>query len=186
MRPHEGKFLKNFHYHLTKFLYLIIIMIIIIKMIAGGFRKGCAVMGTAGTRKYSRKRDEILALLRQTPLHPGARWIYEQLRDKIPGLSLGTVYRNLTLFCSDGQAAVLGVIHGEERFDAVTEPHAHVVCSCCGKVVDLPVPDEAELERFGEMFAQSTHGFEIDYRQTMFCGVCEECASGRHETRVTE
>ncbi|MDR1094770.1 MAG: transcriptional repressor [Spirochaetaceae bacterium] len=139
-------------------------------------------MGTAGTRKYSRKRDEILALLRQTPLHPGARWIYEQLRGKIPGLSLGTVYRNLTLFCSDGQAAVLGVINGEERFDAVAEPHLHVVCTRCGKVADLPVPDKAALERFTEVFSQAAHDFEIDYRKTMFCGICEDCASEQRES----
>jgi Fur family peroxide stress response transcriptional regulator len=159
-------------------------MIIIIEMISG---KGCVTMSTAVTRKYSRKRDEILAVLRQTTLHPGARWIYERLRDKIPGLSLGTVYRNLTLFCNDGQAAVLGVVNGEERFDAVTEPHAHVVCTCCGKVADLSVPDLAVLERFTEVFAQAAHDFEIDYRKTMFCGICEDCVSEQRESesRVT-
>jgi Fur family peroxide stress response transcriptional regulator len=144
-------------------------------------------MSTAVTRKYSRKRDEILAVLRQTTLHPGARWIYEQLRDKIPGLSLGTVYRNLTLFRKDGQAVVIGVVNGEERFDAVTEPHSHVVCMRCGKVADLPVPDEAALERFTEVFTQAAHDFEIDYRKTIFCGMCEDCVSGRRESesRVT-
>jgi Fur family peroxide stress response transcriptional regulator len=145
------------------------------------------IMSTTVTRKYSRKRDEILAVLRQTTLHPGARWIYEQLRDKIPGLSLGTVYRNLTLFCNDGQAGVIGVVNGEERFDAVTEPHPHVVCTGCGKVADLPVPDEAVLERFAEMFTQAAHDFEIDYRKTMFSGLCEDCVAARRdsESRVT-
>jgi Fur family peroxide stress response transcriptional regulator len=81
----------------------------------------------------------------------------------------------------------VGVVNGEERFDAVTEPHPHVVCACCGKVADLPVPDEAARERFAEVYTQAAHGIEIDYRRTMFCGICDDCASGRRgsESRVT-
>jgi Fur family peroxide stress response transcriptional regulator len=138
-------------------------------------------MSTTVTRKYSRKRDEILAVMRKTSLHPGARWVYEQLRNKIPGLSLGTVYRNLTLFRNAGQVTALGVVNGEERFDAVTDPHPHTVCTCCGKVVDVPMPDEAALKRFAKTFAQSTRGFAIDYRKTLFCGICADCASKRRD-----
>jgi hypothetical protein len=46
----------------------------------------------------------------------------------------------------------------------------------------MPVPDGAALERFTEMFAQAAHDFEIDYRKTMFCGICEDCVSERRES----
>ncbi|MDR1469060.1 MAG: transcriptional repressor [Spirochaetaceae bacterium] len=133
-------------------------------------------MTGAENRKHSRQRDEILAVLRGTVLHPGARWVYDQLRDKIPKLSLGTVYRNLTLFRKEGQVAAVGVVNGEERFDAVTEPHPHTVCTVCGKVADLAGMDDTVLRHLAEGVARSAAGFAIDYRKTMFCGVCENCA----------
>jgi Fur family peroxide stress response transcriptional regulator len=136
-------------------------------------------MAATENRKHSRQRDEILAVLRGTALHPGARWVYDQLRDKIPRLSLGTVYRNITLFRKEGLVAAVGVVNGEERFDAVTEPHPHAVCTRCGKVVDMTDTDDAALRRLTEGVTRSAAGFAIDYRKTLFCGVCEDCASRR-------
>ena len=48
------------------------------------------------TTKRFRKREAILACLRDTTAHPSAEWVYEQLKPQIPDLSLGTVYRNLS------------------------------------------------------------------------------------------
>jgi Fur family peroxide stress response transcriptional regulator len=127
-------------------------------------------------RKYSHQRDAILAVMRQTGTHPGARWVHERLRHNIPKLSLGTVYRNLAFFQKEGQAVSIGVVNGEERFDAVTEPHPHLICESCGKVVDLPVPDDGALRCLAKAFARQTGGFTVDYRKTLFCGSCEECA----------
>ena len=50
------------------------------------------------TQKNFRKRAAILECLQQTDLHPSAEWIFTQLKPTYPDLSLGTVYRNLTLF----------------------------------------------------------------------------------------
>jgi Fur family peroxide stress response transcriptional regulator len=136
-------------------------------------------MKATENRKHSKQRDEILAVLRGTAMHPGARWVYDQLRDKIPRLSLGTVYRNITLFRKEGLVAAVGVVNGEERFDAVTEPHPHVVCTVCGKIVDLSGADDAALRRLVEGVTAHAAGVAIDYRKTVFCGVCEDCASRR-------
>ena len=56
----------------------------------------------ATVRKHSRKRDAILACLRSTTCHPTAEWVYQQLKPAIPDLSLGTVYRNLSMFKDEG------------------------------------------------------------------------------------
>ena len=49
-----------------------------------------------------------------------------------PDLSLGTVYRNLLLFQQQGVIQSVGVVNGQERFDADTTPHSHFVCTTCG------------------------------------------------------
>ena len=62
--------------------------------------------------KYSYKREAILQCIRQTNTHPSADWIYNQLKERIPDLSLGTVYRNLAQFKAKGQILSLGVVEG--------------------------------------------------------------------------
>ena len=53
-------------------------------------------------KNYSRQREAILEVLRSTDTHPTASWIYERVREKIPNISLGTVYRNLTVLSENG------------------------------------------------------------------------------------
>ena len=75
-------------------------------------------------RKNSKKRQVILEALAATTAHPTAQELYQQLKPDYPDLSLGTVYRNLSLFAEEGDAMSVGVFRGQERFDARTEPHA--------------------------------------------------------------
>ena len=41
--------------------------------------------------KYSRQREVMLNVLRNTKTHPNADWIYTEVRKEIPNISLGTV-----------------------------------------------------------------------------------------------
>ena len=68
--------------------------------------------------KHFRKRDAILTCLRSTDTHPSAEWIYENVRQEIPDISLATVYRNLALFREDGEIISVATVAGQERFDA--------------------------------------------------------------------
>jgi Fur family peroxide stress response transcriptional regulator len=126
-------------------------------------------------RKHSFKRDAILAVLKGTDTHPGAQWVYERLKPAIPDLSLGTVYRNLRLFREEGAALSLGAVNGEERFDGVTEPHPHFVCSRCGVVLDLPPSRADTLCGSLEQADSAEKAFSIDFRRTVFYGLCGTC-----------
>jgi Fur family peroxide stress response transcriptional regulator len=123
-------------------------------------------------RKHSKKRDAILRVLKSTTSHPGVRWIYDQLKPTIPDLSLATVYRNISLFQKEGAVISVGVINGEERFDAWVSPHPHFVCESCGCVLDFPCED---MELF-KAVVNKQGGLCIDYRKTVFSGLCARCA----------
>jgi Fur family peroxide stress response transcriptional regulator len=124
-------------------------------------------------KKHSKKRDEILAVIRSTACHPSASWVYEQLRPDIPALSLWTVYRNINLFREEGELASLGVVQGEERFDGRVDPHPHFVCSRCGKIIDMP---EIPTETLGSMGGLGKErGLKIEPRKTVFYGLCGDC-----------
>ena len=122
--------------------------------------------------KHFKKRDAILTCLRGTTTHPSAEWIYMQLKDEIPKLSLGTVYRNLAYFKETGKAISVGTVKGIERFDGNTTPHVHFICNSCGAVIDLPevaVPEELKAS------AESDCGGSVCSCQLSFCGICSNC-----------
>lgn len=125
------------------------------------------------TRKHSKKRDAILECLRATDCHPSADWVYARLKPEIPDLSLGTVYRNLALFRSEGTITSVGVVDGLERFDADTSPHMHFVCSDCGAVIDVGSAEVPESILTGA--ARAGH---VTACRITFSGVCCNCESG--------
>jgi Fur family peroxide stress response transcriptional regulator len=133
------------------------------------------------TRKQSKKRNAILELIQSVESHPGARWVYERLKPQIPGLSLGTVYRNLNIFREQGDVLSVGVVNGEERFDGRTEPHPHFICETCGAVIDLGGKNQPEINA---IISAKIPGCVIDKRKTVFYGLCKACnAFRRAETQ---
>lgn len=130
------------------------------------------------TIRYSKKREAILEVIRGTDTHPSADWVYQTLKPGHPDLSLGTVYRNLSFFKEQGTVCCVGVVKGQERFDATVTPHTHFICDKCGAVVDLhAIPVDPALDsKVGEQY-----GVEVDHHELVFHGVCEECNS-KHTT----
>lgn len=122
-------------------------------------------------QKHSKKRDAILECVRSTKVHPSADWVYTRLKPEIPDLSLGTVYRNLTLFKREGQIGSMGVVNGMERFEGNTNPHAHFVCTRCNAVIDVE-----DVDPPAELCARVRCGAVRDCVLT-FTGVCNQCVS---------
>lgn len=101
-------------------------------------------------KNFSEKREAIYSLIRNTKTHPSAEWVYQQLKDKYPNISLGTVYRNMAMFVEQGLIVSIGTVNGRERFDADTSLHAHFICDECEAVIDLDyLPYDRELDDFG-------------------------------------
>lgn len=123
-------------------------------------------------KRYSAKREAILEILRGTDTHPTAEWVYQQLKPAYPDLSLGTVYRNLAAFRQEGLAISVGVVNGQERFDAEIAPHTHFICTCCGGVYDLfdlTVPEELRQA------PARLYGLRVDHYHLTFQGACKNC-----------
>lgn len=131
------------------------------------------------TEKQFRKRNAILACLRQTTEHPSAEWVYSQLKPEIADLSLGTVYRNLSRFKEQGLITSLGTVKGVERFDGNTEPHVHFICNHCDSILDLPELDPPESLRSA---AANATGGEVSGCQLIFTGICKDCLNSLEES----
>ena len=122
--------------------------------------------------KNFRKRNAILSYLRETTDHPSAEMIFNQLKPEIPDLSIGTVYRNLTIFRQQGVASCVATVGGVERFDGNVNEHVHFICNECGSVIDLHQINPPEALRTE---AETCVGGRVDACQLSFTGVCRDC-----------
>jgi len=117
------------------------------------------------------QRRDILRAVLERDDHPTAEQLYQSLHKRIAGLSRTTVYRVLNTLVEVGVIRRLHHAGTAVRFDGKIEPHHHLVCKKCDKVIDIhdatwdeiPLPDVRR------------EGFEIDDFSVHFTGVCAQC-----------
>ncbi|MBN1126363.1 MAG: transcriptional repressor [Sedimentisphaerales bacterium] len=121
--------------------------------------------------KLTHQRLEIFRELAASGEHPDADVIYKSVRQRIPTVSLDTVYRTLWLLLDLGLITTLGSSGERTRFDANMKSHHHFVCSACGMTRDFYSEELDELnippsaKSFGRV--QTAH---VEVR-----GLCLDC-----------
>lgn len=87
--------------------------------------------------KLTHQRMEIFREVAMSEDHPDAEKIYKGVRERLPSLSLDTVYRTLWSLLGLGLIATLGPPRKTVRFDANMNLHHHFVCTKCGMTRDF-------------------------------------------------
>lgn len=121
--------------------------------------------------KYSRQRECIREFVKNSQTHPTADDVYAGIKSDFPNISLGTVYRNLSLLADLGEILKISVGNGPDRFDCNVKPHSHFICTKCNCIKDI---DLEEIDCIKEKFSKSFEG-EITAHTTTFYGICKEC-----------
>ena len=67
--------------------------------------------------RYSKQRELVLQKVEQLCDHPTAEEIYDEAIKECPGLSLGTVYRNLNSLVDAGRVRRVCIPGKADRFD---------------------------------------------------------------------
>lgn len=112
--------------------------------------------------------------LRELDRHVTADELLEAVSDRLPSISLPTIYATLELF------EELGMVRRVQRagttlFDPRTDPHHHLICTVCGSIEDLDSElDTSELER-----AADRHGFARERIEAVVHGRCAACRQVR-------
>ena len=122
-------------------------------------------------QRHSEQRDRIYQAVCASREHPTAQMIYDELRPLMPKLSLGTVYRNLSLLADHGMIHRFSVDGKAERFDGLTGNHYHFICQECGEIYDLELEEMTVINEN----AQKVCNGHILRHTTNFFGVCNNC-----------
>jgi len=123
------------------------------------------------TRRNTRQRQVVLEELRKVTSHPTATELYDMARQRLPKISIATVYRNLELLAQAGEITKLDLAGGEARFDGDASQHHHIRCTQCGRVEDAGGPAI-------QTDVTSPSGYEVTGYRLEFTGVCPDCKNG--------
>jgi Fur family transcriptional regulator, peroxide stress response regulator len=117
------------------------------------------------------QRYHVLSLLSAQHAHPTVRALYEAAREAMPSVSLRTVYQVVHDLEKLGELHLVHLDDAGARIDVHNEPHHHLVCETCGRIVDtdldvdgLEVPESAAL------------GFTVGAIDVIVHGHCSDCA----------
>ena len=122
-------------------------------------------------------------IIRETVLgmdtHPTADEVYAQVCQQWPGISKGTVYRNLNLLAEEGGVLRVPVANGADRYDRTLGEHCHLYCLGCGRVYDYSL-DRPVLPQ-----PERNPGFQAVSCSVLFSGYCPDCQPPQEE-KITD
>lgn len=124
----------------------------------------------ANSMRLTPQRLALIDVLVGNTSHPSADEVARQLSVKMPGISLTTVYKTLHEFADIGLIRELD-LPGSMRFDPDVSRHAHLVCSACGSVLDIP------LSRDGETPFKVPAGVRVHEVEITLKGTCSACSA---------
>lgn len=111
-------------------------------------------------------------LLRDHDRHLSAEELLSEAGERLPGISLPTVYATLELFEQLGIVRRVNGGGGTLRWDTRTDAHHHMICRNCGRIEDMDTP--LDLERARRSAAGA--GFHPDRAEIVVSGLCADCA----------
>lgn len=121
------------------------------------------------------QRHAVLEYLLTSMAHPTADEIYKALADQFPTMSVATVYNNLRVLKETGLVQEMTFGDNSSRFDCNTDPHYHIKCTLCGKIVDFDYPVLDEVESLAEQVT----GFDVSHHRMELYGVCSSCQKSK-------
>src|SRR5215475_5245332 len=136
------------------------------------FRRRCKEQGLA----FTFQRQVIYEAVVDSREHPTPELIYEQVRQRIPSISLGTVYKNLKMFLDSGVLKEVTLHHGSLRLESNMTPHHHLVCSSCKAIFDI---EASAIEPVQLPASELPEGFSIKECRVEFVGECNSCQTVR-------
>ncbi len=122
--------------------------------------------------KLTHQRLEIFQEVAGSSDHPDVETVFKGVRERVPTVSLDTVYRTLWLLLDLGLITTLGPPRERVRFDANMRPHHHFVCSQCGRTRDFysDALDELKVPRSVKSLGR------VETMRVEVRGLCLECA----------
>ena len=124
--------------------------------------------------RLTNQKKVILEYLKSTKSHPSALEIFEEVKKKLPRISLGTVYRILKNLKEKEE--ILELLSEIFRYDGETSPHPHFICQVCKRIFDVE-------EKCTVLTHKKLKVGKIKNYQIYFYGLCQKCQKEMPKTK---
>lgn len=122
--------------------------------------------------RITKQRAAVLRAL-AVGVHLSAEAILERVRNAMPGVSLGTIYRTLDILREIGMVQVFTHAGSAARYEAALDRHFHLLCSSCRDLRDVRLPNVVEVARA----LAEREGFEDVEVALTIVGRCAACSA---------
>ena len=113
--------------------------------------------------------EEILTAVTELQRHPTAEQVFMEMKKEHPSIAIGTVYKHLNALAGEGLLHRITESGLPDRYDR-TERHDHLICSRCGKIEDVCLPDmQSQIER---VLGREILSYDLKIRY--ICPTCKE------------
>src|SRR5919108_1535334 len=123
-------------------------------------------------QRVTSQRVVIHRALLELGRHASAEQVLELVRERLPGISLPTVYATLDLFGELGLARRITAAGAPVLYDPRRDSHHHLLCRRCGQVEDI----EASVDVSAAIAAARRQGSAPDGAELVLSGLCADCA----------
>ena len=117
------------------------------------------------------QRVELVRLIASSEGHPSASQLHRRIQRRFPTMSQATVYKTLALLKELGQVLEID-LRDDSHYDGNRpEPHPHLICTNCSKIVD----GEASLDQGSIRKMERATGYRSLRPQISLYGLCPDC-----------
>ena len=121
------------------------------------------------------QRVELVRLIAASEGHPSAAQLYERIKFRFPTMSQATVYKTLALLKEMNQVFEID-LRDDSHYDGNRpQPHPHLICMKCNKIVD----GEVSLDQEAIRKLEQVSGYSILRPQITLYGLCPDCKAER-------
>lgn len=131
--------------------------------------------------RMTKQRQRVFDVLVESRDHPTATDVFVRVKDRLPGISLATVYNCLDTLTQHGLVKQVNLDRAPSRYCANLEDHVHFHCERCGRVVDAPplhALDPASIWALPE--GAVVTGVDVSIR-----GICPDCNPASPSNQLT-
>lgn len=123
-------------------------------------------------RQTEQRKAVFDALMARTD-HPSAVEVFMRVKYRMPSISLATVYNCLETLTASGLVRAVNHEREPSRYCANLQEHAHLFCSECGSVTDIPLQTPMPPQQIWNL----PQGVTIAQQEVSFRGLCAACTS---------
>lgn len=119
--------------------------------------------------KATPQRLAIIQLMHNSG-HISIEELYQEVKKRFSSISLATLYKNIHTMLSVSLIREVKIPGQKTKYEISKESHAHVLCTSCNEIKDVPLETASLLQKSIDMSR-----YKVEEVSVVISGLCPEC-----------